>query len=336
MDFHYAEPQNELEKLLGGHFHINLIGRVLPGDDEKFRLYLERTSPPPRTMVHINSTGGDVDAAIGIGRILRGAWFSTTIGSILLEPAQSNTSTAQRTHAHGVCYSAATLIYLGGKLRFLPTSFEFGVHQFSFQNPTPEHVAHSQVLSARIAAFLHDMGVSPKFVEVSSSTPGDELKLLDLSELKALGLITGGMTGVTWSSECRNKIMYIKGERDSIYGHHKVMLCFAKGAGFQFWSLIEAQGRERELIEFGLVEIVLNGESERIDISDRCLRSVSGKYVSVFSRLSEEEARRIAFSESFGVQIRFWSESDVFLGISAMNTNDGSDILTTFFENLSS
>jgi hypothetical protein len=180
------------------------------------------------------------------------------------------------------------------------------------------------------------MGISPEFAELSSSIPGSEIVLLDEAQLKKLGVVTGGETSVTWSVEARNKMLYVKGDRDSIYGHQKVMLCFIKGVGFQFWSVIESQGREDELTGFGFVEIVINGESERIDISDRCVRGVFGNYVNVLSKITEAEAKKIAFSESFGVQIRFSNEADVFFGVAAMDTRAASDMLETFYENLAS
>jgi hypothetical protein len=334
MDFNYTEPQTELEKLFGGHFHINATGKIRPGDDVKFRTFLERIAPPPRTTVYIDSIGGDVDAAIAIGRSVRDAWFSTSVGCLVLNPDPSEPWLVSRDHLDGVCYSAATLIYVGGRLRFVPKSFKFGVHQFSFKNPSPAHVGRAQVLSAKIATYIHDMGIKPEFAEISSSVPGSALTLLDEGELAKLGITTGGLSEVSWSAESRNRILYVKGERDSIYGHHKVMLCFSKGAGFQFWSVIESQGREKELTGFGLVEVVINGEEEKIDVSKRCFRGVFGNYVNVFSMLTQEEARKIAYSESFGVQVRFSSEADMFFGISAMDTSAGSDMLITFYENL--
>jgi hypothetical protein len=229
MDFHYAEPQTEIERVFGGHFHINAIGEICPGDDEKFRIFLEKAAPPPRTTVYIDSTGGNVDAEIGIGRLLRAAWFSTSIGCVAFDYERPPSWTAHRVYGEGVCHSAATLVYLGGRLRFLPAKFKFGVHQFSFKDPTPNHLGYSQVISARISTYLHDMGISPEFAELSSSIPGSEIVLLDEAQLKKLGVVTGGETSVTWSVEARNKMLYVKGERDSIYGHQKVMLSFIKG-----------------------------------------------------------------------------------------------------------
>ncbi len=99
---------------------------------------------------------------------------------------------------------------------------------------------------------------------------------------------------------------------------------------------IEAQGRERELTQHNLVEIVINVEDIRIDVSDRCERGVFGIYVNVFSKITEDEARLIAFSDSFGVQVRVSVEAELFLGISAVSTQGGKESLQGFFNMLSS
>lgn len=270
-----------------------------------------------------------------IGRIIRDCWFSTSIGRYLLNRNEisdvSHLMTA-RVRLPGRCMSAATLIFLGGRLRYFPQGSEFGVHQFSFKNPSPNDVGQTQLLSARIARFMADMGVSPDFLEFSSSVRSDSILIADEDNLKKLSVVTGGETDTSWTVQARANMIYVRGERDSLYGHHKVMLGHTRGAGFFFWAVIEAQGREDELTTLGLVEIVLNGEEERIDISNRCERVVSGIYVNVFAKITQAEAQAIAHSTSFGVQIRFWLDSPTFLGIAAMPTAGGTEQLETIYD----
>jgi hypothetical protein len=334
MQFEYTEPQTEFELLVGGHRSINMFGRIDPGDDQRFINFLDRLAPPPRTEVYIDSPGGDVEAAIAIGRKIRDAWYSTSVGQVVLRPNPNVPWRVPREYLPGQCLSAATLAYLGGRLRHMQDGSKFGVHQFSYRDPTPEHVGDSQILSTKIAKFLMDMGIEPEFMEVSSAVPGNLLKLLCDEELAALGIVTGGQTGVVWSVESRNNMMYVKGERDSIYGHHKVMLCYSKHVGFMFWAVLEAQGRHEELCSFALVEIVLDGEQTRIDISQRCDRQLVGIYVNVLAKITETEAEKISKSDSFGIQIRFGSEAPVFLGVGAMSTEGGKDMLDTFYQTL--
>ena len=66
MQFEFTGPQNELEKLFGGHFCINAYGKIESGDDEKFRKFLSQANPPPRTSIYIDSSGGNVEAALRV------------------------------------------------------------------------------------------------------------------------------------------------------------------------------------------------------------------------------------------------------------------------------
>jgi hypothetical protein len=227
-------------------------------------------------------------------------------------------------------------MFLGGRIRNLPRDSTFGVHQFSFKDSSPRDIEHSQTLSAKIAAFVHDMGIGPGFIEISSATTSNGTNILSDDHLRKLGVLTGYQTEAEWTVHASNHTMYVRGERDSTFGHHKVMMCYTKGIGFLFWAVIESQGRENELLGFKLVEIVANGEETRIDISDRCERHVVGIYVNVMATLSEGETQTIAFSESFGVQIRASSEAPVFLGIAAVSTEGGQDQLQTFYNTLCS
>jgi hypothetical protein len=331
MQFIYTEPQTEFERLIGGFHYVNAFGKIEPGDDDKFKRFLETAAPPAISTIYLNSTGGNVEAAIGIGRQIREVGYSTSIGSYHLYTAYPDIPMFERNLVAGKCYSAATLIYLGGRLRYFSDSSEFGVHQFSYKNPTPENFSLSQALSAKIAKFVGDMGISLEFLEVSSSTPSNELSIVNVDHLRELGVVTGGETRVKWSVQARSHMIYVRGERDSIYGYHKVMLAYINGVGLHFWAVIDAQGREDELTSFELVEIVVNGEDLKIDVSNRCLRSAFGACVHILVRLTKDEAQLLAFSDSFGVHVRDSSEAEMFLGIAAMSTNGGREELETLF-----
>ncbi|WP_217701814.1 hypothetical protein [Pseudooceanicola sp. HF7] len=335
MEFHYTEPQNELEKMFGGFFCINAVGTIEHGDDLKFMKFLDDHKPPAHMVVYIDSTGGDLEAGIGVGRQIRQYGLWTDVGSFVLEPPDPSKPLVPRKRVNGRCMSAATMIYLGGRLRFFSEGSQFGVHRFSFKDPLPEHIGKSQELSAKIASFVSDMGVSPKFLELSSATDSKEINLVPEQRLKELRVVTGGQTDVVWTVQARRGIMYVRGERDSIYGRHKVMLCFAKDAGFIFWAVIEAQNRFNELTGFGVVEINLNGEDIKIDISEKCKRFQVGADVHVIAKVSSDQARIISESDSIGVQIKFVHEAPTFLGIGAMDTEGGVEQLSTFYRSFS-
>lgn len=335
MQFIYSEEQTELERLIGGYRHINAFGKIVTGDADRLVDVLEKCGVPPQTTVYIDSTGGDLEEGIKIGCVIRAYNLETSIGTYTLEPPQGDVPMAARTLTPGVCFSAATMAFAGGRLRHYPRGSRFGVHRFVFAQPGPANMERSQELSASMAKFLEQMGVSLMFLQASAGVPNDKLFEMDEDALREHGVVTGGQTDVEWGTEMRNNMMYVRGTRDSIFGKHKVMLAHAKDAGFMFFAVIEAQGRQQELCDFGLVEIVVNGEDHRIDISERCERLPNDVDVVLMSKISNEEAALIAYSKSFGVQIRFSPEAELFLGVSALDTTGGEDSLITLYKNMS-
>ncbi len=323
MNFEYSDPQTEIEGFFGGFFHISAFGRIEEGDDKKFQRFLERAAPPPRTTVYINSGGGDVEAAMAIGRLIREAWFSTSIGTYVLDQQKVDDLIIPRKFTSGNCISAATLMFLGGRLRYFPEGSKFGVHQFSFRNPAPDNLERSQRLSAAIATYIAEMGVPAPFLEVSAGTRGDQVMLLTEEELKELKIVTGGVTEPTWGTEIHEQATWVRGERDSLWGHGKVLFIYSKNEGFAFSAFVETMGRDNELMNHPLVEIVLNDEECRIDITDRCARAPSGIYTMFMANISKDEARMIAGSKSLGIQIRASSTAEIFLGIAPISTVGG-------------
>lgn len=324
-----------MEKLFGGFRHLNAYGPIVYGDAGRFLDLIKSAEVPPRTTVYINSKGGNVEEAIKLGCVIRNYSLETSIGTYVLAPNAANEAIINRDLKPGRCFSSATLMFAGGRLRHFPDGARFGVHRFAYKNPTPEHIEKSQELSADIAHYLHMMGVSLGFLSLSAAVPSNELREIPVDRLLEHRMVTGGITDVTWGTEILDEVIYVRGTRESIFGIHKVMLGHVRGSGFKFFAVVEAQGRQRELCDFSLVEIVVNGEQIRIDISSRCTREATDIDVILMCDITDEEASLLAHSTSFGVQVRFSKDAEVFLGISAMNTQGGGEKLRALYKNMS-
>lgn len=331
MQFEYTTEQTEVEKMFGGHRHLNAIGKINLGDADRFLKLLKNTDVSPSTTVYINSTGGNAEEGIKLGCVIRSFGLETSIGTYILVPSERDHLIVPRKLKPGKCISAATLMFAGGVLRHFPDGSTFGVHRFSYKDPLPKDIEKSQELSAGIAKYLDQMGISLDFLSLSASVASDSLLELTEGKLRESQMVTGGQTDVEWTTQNRNGGMYVRGERKSIFGHHKVMLCFEPSMKFHFWAVIEAQGRMDELQGFGLVEIVLDGEAKRIDVSKRAIRQPMNGYLNVIVKLEKEEAKLLAHSASFGIQIRFSNEAPMFLGIAAMDTSNGQEQLINFY-----
>lgn len=335
MNFEYTPPQTQLEEFLGGYRCVNIFGPIEPGDDERFVSFLNQSEIPPRTDVYIHSSGGDVESALNIGRTIREGWLSTHVGQYVLDQSGPSGPLTQhlkpRRFVAGSCMSSATLIFLGGRLRYLAEESKFGVHQFSFKNPSGENIGRSQILSSKIARFVSEMGIDARFLEISSSIESSGIRLISYSDLSNLNVVTGGETDVVWSIFARNNIIYVRGERDSIYGHQKIIIGFARDSGFFIHAVIESQGREEELLAMPFVEVVVGmSENRSIDVSKASERDVHGIYTNVVAPISSADAKEMCNSDGFGLRLRWTLEAPIFLGVAPMSTATGADTLRSF------
>lgn len=315
MNFEYTDPQTPLEHLFGGHCSINAFGRILPGDGEKFGVFLRMVAPPPITCVYIHTPGGSVQDAIQIGRLIRQYGLSTSVGSYLLVPSQGVESLRRREFKPGICASSGTLMFLGGRFRSLDDRSEFRVHRFFFQGVMDEVLGPAQQTSAAIARYLVDMGIDVRLMEISAGVHHTETRRLSKQELAELGVTAPGVSDVTWSTESRNGSIYVRAQRDTIYGLQKLIIGHMNEMGFYIHAVMECQGRDRELSGFPLVEVVLGDESARLDVSSRAARHILNGFMNVLVPISAEEARKVVDSPTVGLQIRFSDLADMFFGI---------------------
>lgn len=330
MIFEYTDPQTPMERLFGGHCSINAFGRIEPGDGAKFAAFLQRISPPPITCIYLNTPGGSVPDGIEIGRLIRQYGLSTSIGTYVLLPPQERDIVRRREFQPGICASSGTLAFLGGRFRFFQEGSEFRVHQFFFQRSVGDVLGPSQQTSAAIARYLTDMGIDLQLMQIGADVHHTQTRSLKLEELVELGVVALGVSDVTWSTESRNNSIYVRAQRDTIYGLQKLILGYVRTGGFYVHAIFECQGRDQELTAFPLVEVTMNNESIRWDVSSRAARQIMNGFINVFVPVSSEEAREISGSRTFGLQIRFSNLADLFLGIGDMTIDtDGRGRLDT-------
>jgi hypothetical protein len=161
-------------------------GTILRSDVSAIETVLNRY-PKREVTVNISSLGGDVEAALDIGRLIRSRKASITIVD--------------------TCYSSCVFIYAGAvqrmnSARLSSGHFEtnrpngatgLGIHRFYFA-ALPEDASTSKVTAARnslrekIERYLHDMNISNQLLDAMESIPPERMKLLSLREANSLGL----------------------------------------------------------------------------------------------------------------------------------------------------
>jgi hypothetical protein len=143
-----------------------LTGEITQADAEA----ISRNNCPPGTFTMVtlsDSPGGDVRAAMAIGRWLRGR---NGIASVIQD-----------------CYSSCALVYIGGVRRM--NGGEIGLHRpFLAGPPRPANEIQAAVTNmlANVGAYVAEMGVTPEFTNIMVNTPPETVRVFYQEEITSL------------------------------------------------------------------------------------------------------------------------------------------------------
>jgi hypothetical protein len=146
---------------------------IAPGTAETFKAEIDKRGSYVKAVV-LNSTGGSVQDAMAMARLIRAKKFSTVVEN------------------GSLCASSCPLVFAGGVERRAGEKAAIGVHQvFSpTDNPAANNMDQAQRISADCQKFLVEMGVDPRLWIHAMETPKSELYRLKPDELLSLKLAT--------------------------------------------------------------------------------------------------------------------------------------------------
>ena len=147
---------------------LHMHGEIAQGDANRFSAYLETLASPPE-VIAVNSTGGIVDEALQIGRIIREREFNTQLSAL------------------EICLSACPYILAGGIERRVSREGIVGLHQHYYETPgfMPAFLAVENIQrgQGRTIAHLIEMGIDPGVMIHSLTTPPNDIYVLVEDEL---------------------------------------------------------------------------------------------------------------------------------------------------------
>lgn len=204
-------------------------GEIRPDTAKRFQKFL-KTVGKRKLPVIIQSPGGDVDAALAMGRMIRAKKLDVAVGYTTFSscvPRQKGCDAAKAGGYTGIaavgfayCNSACPLVLAGGARRLVGAWAHLAVHQITttmfkekilYKTTTRivngkkvvkkkvvsrkragsyETTKMSKALRRKMEAYLTEMGVSTDLLEPINKTPAADLLRLNQSEMLAWKLIT--------------------------------------------------------------------------------------------------------------------------------------------------
>ena len=135
---------------------IWIQGRIVPGDERTFAAVAAKRQA---SVVYLRSEGGNIDAAIAIGRMVRKFGLDTFVGR------------------GGIgCWSACTLIWLSGRHAIIQRDSDLGFHAANVPEGTEMMVE-----------YLSELGLTPTQINYMIRTPQPDIQLAMEWHARALG-----------------------------------------------------------------------------------------------------------------------------------------------------
>lgn len=180
---------DETSRSFAAFLSQNRINGLLPPEPSDGQVSLAGS---PKVIVAFESIGGKVQSALIIGRRIRKAGWTTVIGQARIEAGKPIIEAAG-------CYSACTMVMLGGTTRLVVPGSKVGVHQFSPQfsdGETFDAQEMGQIVRdygrevVGVYDFVHAMGVTEEFFTTTLRTPFNSLDVLPTSQWVSTGVAT--------------------------------------------------------------------------------------------------------------------------------------------------
>ena len=183
------------------------------------------------TRVFFHSPGGNLAAAIRLGRLIREFRFNTLVGGPY-ENVIRLWEDYEIIEKEGHCFSACAYAFLGGVKRTVESSGKFGIHQFrGVSQDTGESSA--QVIMAALSNYLEEMGIDRQFLDVASLADSSQIRIVTQAEAQLLNVDNTNPPKSRWrlESDSHGRLILVatqsQAERD---GAVSVAIFYEKGS----------------------------------------------------------------------------------------------------------
>jgi hypothetical protein len=164
-----------IEKLSDGRNYCQFRGEITQQSVKEVSTAL--TKGVCSNVIFLNSPGGDVDAAMAIGRLFRENQISVDVDDDEL---------LAKTHKKGICASACVFIYVGAVLRIAET---LGLHRPYAVDPSlgfADSNRRTKELQDRVISYFREMNISPALFDRMNVIPPHQIVWIQQPEIDRL------------------------------------------------------------------------------------------------------------------------------------------------------
>jgi hypothetical protein len=321
MQFNGQPPSTPIE-VFGNAWTIFADGVIDAEAGARLRTFIQERHIPRKSMLYLNSPGGNLIGGMELGRVIRDAELITDVG----RPAGDT----KKTVLAAGCYSACTLAFLGGEFRYLSEGSKYGVHRFYSAVKSDQDADLAQIVSASVVQYARDMGVDPEFLTEMTKAGKAEVNLIPYNDLVRLNVINNGQTKTRWTIESMGEAIYLKGERATFHGINKFILICNSNRTVTLYAIFDPERREREIAKMAAISLLIDGTPMQIATQLFDGPKLVNGWINVMFSLDDTLLSAIQRAKTVGVSFQFSYGAPVFLGFDGLEFAEGAKKLPGF------
>jgi len=339
---------SEPYEVFGNVWYIYANGVIDEDAPHRLAAEIAKRQIPNRSFIYFDSPGGNLTAGMELGRLIRARRFTTFIGTKRSEPIDETGKAIAKAiglkfeedpnyFRHmalfetrpGICMSACALTFLGGPFRFLPDGSIYGVHRFYSNHPDTLDSDSTQIISASVVRYIQDMGVDPQLFTDMTTAGRDDINILSASRLIALHVVNNGKSPTVWSVESTGYGIYLKGQRDTVWGLGKLLLrCGSQKAPLIATAIFDPWGRQEEIVAMPVTLFYIDGTPTRIPQESVMGPLLNNGWINIAFRLNPKMIAKLKSSKSVGLAVQKTLRAGMFAGFDDMDFSNGAEKLT--------
>jgi hypothetical protein len=320
MEFEVVPPDMATLLRGGSSWDIFATGGVdLNAGDTLERLLTEKRIPNGSEL-HIHSGGGSLIGGMNLGRVIRARGLITHVGQ------KGPMEHGFQCRVDGHCMSAAALAFLGGEFRYVSDASRYGVHRFTLNDQSPRVADDAQVLAASVVEYIRSMEVDVELFSIASDCPSDDILDVPPQTMKRLNVINNGVKPAKWTIESVDNMLYLKGERDTIYGLQKFLLVFPSKGNMFFYVIFDGGQNEKAILTMEVDQLSIDSQIIPLD-ELRVSRFSDYGRINIMYQMTPDILMKLRTAKMIGYHLQHATDAAMFVGFDAFPFQDGASKL---------
>jgi len=187
-------------------------GTITPGTADRFRAFIASDIWRRNNQIIFNSTGGNLGAALELGRAIRELDMRTAVGLSFNPDDPAANYGDDTTLVPGTCESACAWAFMGGVGRTVSNDRDWsvarigqiGIHRFyqDFELELPPAIVQASM--GELVFYTIEMGIDPGILSLMATVPSDEMHYLteaELGEYRVENTLVRGTAGLALSGD---------------------------------------------------------------------------------------------------------------------------------------